>query len=160
MEILNSGLYATKNYSVGDTVWEYKSNPSVFKLSSTEIDNLAKTDYDCFTRYCWQNDEDEWEGTIGDPKCDEVNFLDHSCDPNLHFLNDDTLIARYDIKKGDKLTIDYAMCDTRFAEFDDPCYCGSAKCRKFIKNTDAYNLNIIGEYLPNVRSFLLRYHVL
>jgi len=67
-------------------------------------------------------------------------FINHSCDPNLvthpylykhHFkeLHGITFFAKYDIKAGDELTLDYGM-DILQA---DTCYCGSPNCRKVFK---------------------------
>jgi hypothetical protein len=59
----------------------------------------------------------------------------HSCDPNLWFADELTLVARRDIAAGEELTIDYALGTV------DPawrliCHCGSPLCRKLITGDD------------------------
>jgi hypothetical protein len=108
-----------------------------------------------FTTYCWQRDEFTWEGATKAPKKDPINFVNHSCNPNMYFKNDYTLIARRDIKNGEALSIDYATCDTKYATIDE-CECGEPDCRKKVTNDDYKDPAIINKYLPFVRSFLLR----
>lgn len=55
-------------------------------------------------------------------------WINHSCDPNLGFLQTRTLIAKKTILPGDELTLDYSLTEV------DPwwslvCRCGSKQCR-------------------------------
>lgn len=62
-------------------------------------------------------------------------FFNHSCDPNTGFKTELHLVAMCDIRAGEELTFDYAMCTT--GDFwDMPCSCGSMCCRKYIKGDD------------------------
>jgi SET domain-containing protein len=61
--------------------------------------------------------------------------LNHSCEPNLGWADDHTLVAIRDIAAGDELTIDYAtVVDDR--EFAMMCHCETYRCRQMIEGTD------------------------
>jgi uncharacterized protein len=55
-------------------------------------------------------------------------YGNHSCDPNLWWVDAYTLAARRDIAGGEELTNDYAAC-TADPQFRMPCTCGSPQCR-------------------------------
>jgi GNAT superfamily N-acetyltransferase len=64
-----------------------------------------------------------------------ASLINHSCDPNLGWAPDGTLVAIGDIAEGAELTVDYALA------LDDPsysmfCHCESYRCRQVIEGTD------------------------
>ncbi|MEV0568625.1 SET domain-containing protein-lysine N-methyltransferase [Dactylosporangium sp. NPDC050588] len=59
----------------------------------------------------------------------------HSCDPNLWWVDAYTLAARRDIDAGEELTNDYAT-STAAPGFTMPCGCGSALCRGTVTGDD------------------------
>ena len=64
-----------------------------------------------------------------------TDCFNHSCEPNVGFSGQIGLVAMRDIKAGEELNFDYAMCDgSNYDEFD--CYCGSENCRGRVKGTD------------------------
>jgi SET domain-containing protein len=66
---------------------------------------------------------------------DDTDNWNHSCDPNVGFKGQISLVAMRDITKGEELTFDYAMCMTSTI-VNMECECGVAICRKKIKSTD------------------------
>ncbi|MFN8386095.1 MAG: SET domain-containing protein [Anaerolineales bacterium] len=61
--------------------------------------------------------------------------FNHSCEPNAGFTGQVGVVAMRDIKAGEEVTFDYAMCDgSIYDEFT--CQCGSANCRGQVKGTD------------------------
>lgn len=146
-------LTAKQNVTRDAVVWRNDSNVDVMSLSLAEIRALPDSEREMFEHYCWQTDADQWDGMTGDPDRDPVNFINHSCDPNMHFLDDDTLVARRDIPPGEQLTLDYATCDTVYAVIEH-CQCDAMLCRGKITAQDAYNPSIMGKYGSHVRSFL------
>ncbi|MDX1991377.1 MAG: SET domain-containing protein [bacterium] len=78
-------------------------------------------------------------------------FMNHSCDPNTWWLDDDTMVAMRDIQPGEELTYDYATTEITIP-FQMKCYCNAATCRKVITNEDYQNPEWqarFGEHLPN-----------
>jgi hypothetical protein len=59
----------------------------------------------------------------------------HSCDPNLWWVDAYTLATRRDIGPDEELTNDYAT-STGVAEFTMECRCGSARCRGVVTGAD------------------------
>ena len=130
----------------GQLIWKYDEKSvrelGVKILTLKEIHDLPSDERDTFEKYCWQVGTNEWEGVTKNPENDPMNFVDHSCDPNMHFIDDDTLVAKRDIKKFERLTLEYATCDTIYADIP-VCLCGAKNCRGTVKATDAYDTNII-----------------
>jgi uncharacterized protein len=60
-------------------------------------------------------------------------FLCHSCEPNCGIKNKRQVIAMMDIKKGEEITVDYAMFVSEYgseiSENELKCRCGKATCR-------------------------------
>jgi SET domain-containing protein len=61
--------------------------------------------------------------------------LNHSCDPNLGWADDHTLVAIRDIAVADELTIDYATVITD-PDFAMMCHCETYRCRQMIEGND------------------------
>jgi hypothetical protein len=70
---------------------------------------------------------------LGD--ADVRDRVNHSCEPNLGWSDDATLVAVQDIADGTELTVDYA---TRIADpqFVMMCHCETYRCRQAIEGTD------------------------
>ncbi|PZR91524.1 MAG: SET domain-containing protein-lysine N-methyltransferase [Candidatus Nephthysia bennettiae] len=62
-------------------------------------------------------------------------FGNHSCDPNLGWLDSFTLCAMRDIAAAEELTNDYAT-STANPAFLLRCHCGSARCRGMVAGDD------------------------
>jgi hypothetical protein len=70
---------------------------------------------------------------VGD-ECNVMQYLRHSCDPNVGFSGGTVLVAMRDIATGDELTIDYALFDDHDGSM--ACTCLSRSCRKVIHGRD------------------------
>jgi SET domain-containing protein len=66
---------------------------------------------------------------------DELTGVNHSCDPNLGFADDRTLVAKRDIAEREELTLDYAtvISDARWVLW---CHCETYRCRQVVEGTD------------------------
>ncbi|MHB8778780.1 MAG: SET domain-containing protein [Anaerolineales bacterium] len=65
----------------------------------------------------------------------EGDYVNHSCNPNAGLSGQIGLVAMRDIKTGEEVCFDYAMCDTMpYDEFE--CECGSATCRGYVSGND------------------------
>lgn len=60
-----------------------------------------------------------------------INFLNHSCDPNIGFNENDDYVAIKNIFKGKELTLDYSFLNTN-VDYKMLCLCKSKKCRGVI----------------------------
>jgi hypothetical protein len=78
-------------------------------------------------------------------------YMNHSCDPNTWWEDNDTMIARRDILPGEEITYDYATTEIRIP-FQMTCRCGSAQCRGTVTNLDYQDAQWqqrYGSYLPD-----------
>ena len=71
--------------------------------------------------------------------CDEqeepADFLNHSCAPNVGMVGNVLLVTLREVRAGEELTFDYAMCDDDpYDEFE--CACESAECRGKVTGND------------------------
>jgi SET domain-containing protein len=66
---------------------------------------------------------------------DELGTINHSCDPNLHWADEHTLVTSRDIAAGEELTVDYATCVTD-PDFVLYCHCETYRCRQVIEGSD------------------------
>ena len=62
-------------------------------------------------------------------------YGNHSCDPNLWWVDTYTLASRRDIAPDEEVTNDYATSTTA-PEFTMECRCGSSLCRRSISGED------------------------
>lgn len=65
----------------------------------------------------------------------DLELLNHSCDPNLGWTPDGTLVALRDVAADEEVTVDYATSidDPSFTMF---CHCETYRCRQVIEGTD------------------------
>lgn len=63
------------------------------------------------------------------------HFGNHSCDPNLGWAGEYTLVTIGDVAPGEELTSDYAT-STADPDFLLPCHCGTYRCRQLIAGDD------------------------
>jgi uncharacterized protein len=80
-------------------------------------------------------------------------FINHSCNPNTGFKGKATLVAMKNIKKGEELTLDYAMLDDSKKSIIK-CKCHSPNCRKLITGKDWKNLRLQKKYKGYFSSFI------
>ena len=65
----------------------------------------------------------------------EGDYVNHSCNPNAGLSGQIGLVAMRDIKVGEEVCFDYAMCDTMpYDEFE--CLCGAPTCRRQVGGND------------------------
>lgn len=76
---------------------------------------------------------------LSGPGIETSSYFNHSCNPNAGFRGQIFLEAMRDIKKGEEITFDYAMCLYR-AKGEKPykfkCLCGSPNCRGYVTDSD------------------------
>ncbi|NQZ85489.1 MAG: SET domain-containing protein-lysine N-methyltransferase [Nanoarchaeales archaeon] len=104
-------------------------------------------------------------------RCDKYNYflksnsswvyINHNCDSNSGLINDKTLVAKRDIKKGEEITQDYSTLDIEAIKggkkrLDMECECGSTKCRRIITSFDLLDEKIKCELITYVNSAVIK----
>ena len=83
-------------------------------------------------------------------------YLNHSCDPNLWFVNGWEFAARRDIAAGEELTFDYSTGETYPLGYE--CRCGSANCRKDVTGQEwrdaSFQKQYRGHFCPYVQGLI------
>jgi GNAT superfamily N-acetyltransferase len=123
--IAGQGLYATKPIAKGTVVAQLSGR----KATTAELKELLKNPpVDTITL-----DDDEHLVLSNDPR-PAIAYSNHSCDPNLWWIDAVTLEARRDIAAGDEVTSDYGT--STGVDFEMQCACGSAHCRGVVTGED------------------------
>lgn len=78
--------------------------------------------------------DDKWIVPTSIAELEQTGVFNHSCDPNIGYIDSITLAAIRDIKVGEELAFDYAFGETFFDSFH--CNCKSSDCRETIKPDD------------------------
>lgn len=79
------------------------------------------------------------------------DYINHSCDPSAGIVGQIFLVAMRDIKKGEEITFDYAMCVAgngivEGGVYKMECFCGAKNCRKLITGEDWKNKKLQKKY--------------
>ena len=120
----NCGVFAVEPIRAGELIslWGGKI------LSADEIDYNMEN----FTQQILQIEDGFY---MMSPAMEPSDCFNHSCEPNVGLSGQIGLIAMRDIKAGEEICLDYAMCDsTPYDEFD--CQCGSPHCRGHVSGDD------------------------
>lgn len=141
--IHGKGLVAVGPIRKGEIVSRLEPDQPTYLIS--DVLTWSQEDQDKLLHYGYQYREDKIIEEQGVEK-----YMNHSCDPNTMWLDDDTMIASRDIEPGEEITFDYATTEITIP-FEMQCRCGAAKCRGLVTNLDHLNeawQARYGEYLP------------
>ncbi|MFH1354172.1 MAG: SET domain-containing protein-lysine N-methyltransferase [bacterium] len=75
---------------------------------------------------------------------EDVDLVNHSCEPNCGMQGNYKIVAMRDIKSGEEITIDYAMLEN--ADYELACLCGSEVCRGTVTGYDWKQKKLQGKY--------------
>ncbi len=123
--IAGQGLFAKGPIRQGEIV----SRLAGRTVNTTQLNELLKSPpVDSITL-----DDDEHLVLPNDPR-PTIAYGNHSCDPNLWWIDAVTLEARRDIGTGDEITSDYGT--STGTDFEMACNCGSPLCRGVVTGED------------------------
>lgn len=81
-------------------------------------------------------------------------YLNHSCNPTAGIHGRNTIVAMRPLKKGEEVTIDYALSET-FPLWHMRCKCGSANCRKVVKPYQDLSDQRKRKFIPYTSKYIL-----
>lgn len=81
-------------------------------------------------------------------------FSNHSCDPNIGVQGQIVFVAIRDIEPDEELTHDWATTDDD--DYELPCNCGAANCRKVITGKDWQRKDLQEKYSGYIAWYLER----
>lgn len=122
------GLVAQDWIRAGEVV--SRLEPDQPTMPIVDLFALPQDEQDTLMHYCYQCDETHIVCEGGDEK-----YMNHSCDPNTWWQDDETMIARRDIAPDEEVTYDYATTEVD-VPFSMTCGCGAATCRGEVTSDD------------------------
>lgn len=151
---IGRGLFAcqpiargTPLFSEDDWVDE-KELRSFSVLTPPQIDKLSPALRKTFLCYGYNTARDEVTGTFHPEAVRHpVNFINHSCDPNLGYDGVDTIVALHRISPGEEIRMDYGTYSFSF-DHEFTCTCGAWGCRGQVRRDDWKSLVRTGLRLP------------
>src|SRR5688572_9591988 len=126
--IHGKGLVAVRPILKGEIVSRLEPDQPTYLIS--DVMTWTQEEQDKLLHYGYQYREDKIIEEQGVEK-----YMNHSCDPNTEWLDDDTMIASRDIEPGEEITFDYATTEVTIP-FEMQCRCGAATCRGLVTNLD------------------------
>eukprot|EP01100_Stratorugosa_tubuloviscum_P010615 TRINITY_DN4579_c0_g1_i2.p1 TRINITY_DN4579_c0_g1~~TRINITY_DN4579_c0_g1_i2.p1 ORF type:complete len:186 (-),score=53.63 TRINITY_DN4579_c0_g1_i2:328-885(-) len=159
---------ANEDINEGEIIWtpplnDNDASQEIYMHHINEIKLWSKEKQDYFFRLGYEVKKDYFIGFLENeqpPKhIIEELFVNHSCDGNAWYLNNN-LVARFLIRKGEEITYDYAQTETSEFLNIDNCKCGTIKCRKFIRGSDwqlrelqqTYNIHFMDHVLQLINN--------
>lgn len=146
---IGQGLFATSLILKNEIVVDYRKGPGKF-LSTEEANKLYQKGND----YMLQIDVDRFFAATDPEELEEVDFVNHSCDPNVGFKGKLKLIAMRDIFPGEEVTFDYAMSES--SDFEMYCQCDSPNCRRKVTGDDWKRIELQEKYSNFFSTYLKR----
>jgi len=121
-------------------------------LTVDEVNRLSPEKRSTFLHYSYDIGFDRIMGTFDWSLARNItNFINHSCDPNMMFDQNNNVIARRRIAQGEELTLDYGTFVVTVDQ-DFICSCGSPNCRRIITKDDW--IKLVNEYGFNFPTFM------
>lgn len=117
-------------------------------LSAAQFENLPPALRITFLRYAYNTSPETITGTFHPEAVRHpVNFLNHSCEPNVGYDGADAIVALRRIVPGEELRMDYGTFTFSF-DHDFSCSCGAWACRGKVTREDWRALVRAGLRLP------------
>ncbi len=122
------GVFATANIAKDERVIAFGG----YMLSEKGLTSLSKA----LQEHPFQVADDLFFGQIAEHELSTADYLNHSCEPNSGFKGQAFVVTMRDIKAGEEITIDYAMCTSSTLLRDIECLCGTKSCRGTTRHDD------------------------
>ena len=133
----------------GEDDWVDEAEARAFSvLPAEQIDKLSPPLRSAFLRYGYNMALDQVTGTFHPEAVRHpVNFINHSCEPNLGYDGVDAIIALRTISPGEEIRMDYGTYSFSF-DHEFTCRCGAWGCRGAVRRHDWTALVRAGLRLP------------
>ncbi len=139
------GLFTRDVIKESEVVWKLDSTEKM--LTEEEFFKLAPVEQSFAFRY------KDWHILVTDGSI----YVNHSCDPNLWWADDETLVASRDIQVGEEITYDYSTSDIGKWVSVWLCNCGAKNCRVKITGYDCLAKSFINRYQGHLPSWTTRF---
>jgi len=148
------GLFACRAIAPGTVLfgeddWADEAERRSFStMSAGQFENLTPAMRAAFLRFAYNTTPDQITGTFHPELVRHpVNFINHSCEPNLGYDGADHIVTLRCISPGEELRMDYGTFSFSF-DHDFTCACGAWGCRRRVRREDWRTLVRAGLRLP------------
>ncbi len=146
--IHGSGLIARAPIRAGEVV--SRLSPGQVYYLIDDVLRMSPEERDHIFHIAYQNSDSTLVAEQGIER-----FMNHSCDANTWWVDDDTMVASRDITAGEEVTYDYATTEI-VLPFEMRCRCGCANCRGVVTNNDYLIPEWQARYGGNLPSHTIR----
>jgi len=117
-------------------------------LSGDQVRDLSPAMRALFLRFAYNSTPERVSGTFHPEAVRHaINFLNHSCDPNVGYDGTDHIVALVRIAPGEQIRMDYGTYSFSF-DHEFACRCGARWCRGRVTRRDWPDLVRGGLRLP------------
>jgi len=157
--------FAGEDIKAGEWIWKKHegANPLSTDILVTrkELESWDPKVREQFMSLAYQVDDSQYLGfdPAKPPAQSELeeNWVNHSCDGNCWYMNDELLVAMRDIKKGEELCYDYALTEGDEDWVLAPkCLCSAKSCRGLVTGNDWKNPELRKKYGRHFLKFILQ----
>jgi len=134
--------FAKEDIKEGEMIWKIREagQPHCdLVMTIAEVNKMPEAARDKFMSLAYQIDDDHYLG-VDETKIIQVElnemYVNHSCDGNCWYENDELLVAMRDIKQGEELCYDYALTEGDSNWVIPKCLCGTKLCRGTVTGND------------------------
>lgn len=134
--INGKGVFAAENVKKGETVFILRGKKTVL---TTEKSIMSTPNMVGLEKDTWIDPEPP------------IDYLNHSCDPNLGMRGRFLFVALKNIKKGTELNFDYSISEDSMWEMK--CSCGAKNCRGIVRGIKFLPESVYKKYIPYVPKY-------
>lgn len=146
--IHGKGLITTALIPVGDVIWQ--RDPSMKTMQLAQFHTWSSEQQEEYTWFAFQCSPTELL------LCEGIDrYMNHSCDPNTWWQDDNTLVACREISPGTEVTYDYSTTEISLP-FTMPCSCNAPNCRGIVSNQDHLSPRWQQRYGKHLPGFVLQ----
>jgi D-alanine-D-alanine ligase-like ATP-grasp enzyme len=146
------GLHALRDLAAGDVVQRHEERPQHLVSRAHVERTWDATLRTWFAQYAWPLTDEVH--VMWSERPEEWRPIDHACDPNAWLAGLD-LVARRPIRRGERVTMDYAtFCGSAMEPF--ACRCGAALCRGVVRGADHLAPFVAERYGEHVSDYVRR----
>jgi hypothetical protein len=133
----------------GEDDWADEAEKRSFTtLTGAQLQDLAPAMREAFLRFAYNVSPEQIRGTFRPEGVRHpVNFINHSCEPNVGYDGADHIVALRRISVGEEIRMDYGTYSFSF-DHDFTCSCGAWACRGKVSRNDWPELVRSGLRLP------------
>ena len=133
----------------GEDDWADEAERKSFSFFNAEqFENLAPPMRAMFLRFAYNTAPEQIAGTFHPERVRHpVNFINHSCEPNVGYDGADAIVVLRRISAGEEICMDYGTFSFSF-DHEFKCRCGSPWCRGKVQRDDWRSLVRTGLRLP------------